>query len=322
MENMPSSNKSQPFRVLSLSGGGYLGLYSACVLEELEARVGEPLGRRFDLIAGTSIGGILSLALAFEVPMSTLKHLFLEHGPEIFPFSGHPTGAISRVLDMARSALGPKYSGEPLRAALLRHLGERTLGEAVHNVVIPAVNVSNGRTKVFKTPHGKTSLADSVILAVDVAMATCAAPGYFPSVRIGDAVFADGGVYATAPDQIALHEAEHYLGVERDQVRMLSIGTATAGYVPREEVSEDAGAIAWLSEGRLVLTLISVQQQHVKAMMENKLGERYLRLDAAWQEGSGLGLDVATEDATNTLMRLARQTMRVVDTKALDAFLS
>lgn len=319
---MPSTNKSKPFRVLSLSGGGYLGLYSACVLEELEARVGEPLGRRFDLIAGTSIGGILSLALAFEVPMTTLKQLFLEHGKEIFPFSGHPTGAISRVLDMARSALGPKYSGEPLRAALLGHLGERTLGEATHHVVIPAVNVSNGRTKVFKTPHGATSQADGAIPVVDVAMATCAAPGYFPSVRIGDEVFADGGVYATAPDQIALHEAEHYLGVERDTVRMLSIGTATAGYVPRDEVSEDAGAIAWLSEGRLVLTLISVQQQHVKAMMENKLGERYLRLDAAWQEGSGLGLDVATEDAAKTLMRQARQTMRVADTKALDAFLS
>jgi uncharacterized protein len=318
---MPSTTKSKPFRVLSLSGGGYLGLYSACVLEELEARVGEPLGRRFDLIAGTSIGGILALALAFEVPMAALKNLFLEHGQEIFPFSGHPTGTISRVLDMARSALGPKYSGDPLRAALQKHLEEQTLEQAKHNVVIPAVNVSNGRTKVFKTPHGETSLADAAMLAADVAMATCAAPGYFPSVRIGDEVFADGGVYATAPDQIALHEAEHFLGVECSNVQMLSIGTATAGYVPSDDVSEDAGAVAWLSEGRLVLTLISVQQQHVKAMMENCLGERYLRLDAAWEEGSGLGLDVATEDATKTLMRLARQTMRVADTKTLDAFL-
>lgn len=319
---MPSSSKQKPFRILSLSGGGYLGLYSACVLEELEARVGEPLGRRFDLIAGTSIGGILSLALAFEVPMATLKQLFLEHGQEIFPFSGHPSGAISRVLDMARSALGPKYSGDPLRETLSKYFDEKTLVDAARSVVIPAVNVSNGRTKIFKTPHGKTSKSDAAIPVVDVAMATCAAPGYFPSVRIGEELFADGGVYATAPDQIALHEAEHYLGIDPGDVRMLSIGTATAGYVPREEVSEDASAIAWLSEGRLVLTLISVQQQHVKAMMQNVLGDRYLRLDAAWPEGSGLGLDVATEDASNTLMRLARQTMRTADTGTLDTFLS
>ncbi|HEY0845011.1 MAG TPA: CBASS cGAMP-activated phospholipase [Noviherbaspirillum sp.] len=317
---MPTT-KSRPYRVLSLSGGGFLGLYSACVLEQLEARAGEPLGRRFDLIAGTSIGGILALALAYEVPMSTLRRLFLERGKDIFPPGGNPSGAISRVLDFARSALGPKYSGDPLREALREHIGERTLEEAMHNVVVPAVNVSNGRTKVFKTPHGPTSRDDAALQAVDVAMATSAAPGYFPSVRIGEEVFADGGVYATAPDHIALHEAEHFIGVDRSTVRMLSIGTATAGYVPADGVSEDASAVGWLSEGRLVLTLISVQQQHVKSMMEDCLGDRYLRLDAAWPEGSGLGLDVATADATDTLQRLARQTMRVADTKVLDVFL-
>lgn len=314
---MPNTTKSKQFRVLSLSGGGYLGLYSACVLEQLEARAGEPLGRRFDLISGTSVGGILALALAFEIPMAKLRRLFVEHGKEIFP----PSGTISRMLDIARSALGPKYSADPLREALREHIGERTLEEAMHNVVIPAVNVSSGRTKVFKTPHGKTSSEDGALKVLDVAMATSAAPGYFPSVRIGDEVFADGGVYATAPDHIALHEAEHFIGVDRSAIKMLSIGTATVGYVPRDGVCEDASAVEWLSEGRLVLTLISVQQQHIKAMMENYLGERYLRLDAAWPEGSCLGLDVATVDASETLRRLARQTMRVADTKALDAFL-
>lgn len=297
-------------------------MYSVGVLEQLEARAGEPLARRFDLIAGTSIGGILALALAFEVPMATLKTFFIERAKEIFPLSSNSTGAIGRVLDIARSALGPKYSGEPLRAALQEHFGEKTLAHAKHNVVVPAVNVSNGRTKIFKTPHGEKAFADGAVPAVDVAMATSAAPGYFPSVRIGEDVFADGGVYATAPDHVALHEAEHFIGVDRAAIRMLSIGTATAGYVPSAEVSEDASVVGWLSEGRLVLTLISVQQQHVKAMMENVLGERYLRLDAAWPEGSGLGLDVATEDASETLMRLARQTIRVTDTKTLDAFLS
>ncbi len=45
------------FRVLALSGGGYLGVFTAALLAQLEQRVGEPLGRRFDLIAGTSVGG-------------------------------------------------------------------------------------------------------------------------------------------------------------------------------------------------------------------------------------------------------------------------
>src|SRR5689334_377836 len=67
-----TDSDDKPFRILSLAGGGYLGLYTACVLTELEERIGEPLGRRFDLIAGTSVGGILAIALAFETPMRTV----------------------------------------------------------------------------------------------------------------------------------------------------------------------------------------------------------------------------------------------------------
>ena len=87
----------QPVRVLSLAGGGFLGLYTAVVLEGLEARVGMPLGRRFDLIAGTSIGGLLALALAYEVPMSRLVRLFVDHGPEVFSNRALPAGAVSRT---------------------------------------------------------------------------------------------------------------------------------------------------------------------------------------------------------------------------------
>ena len=55
---MATKNATSEFRILSLSGGGYLGLYTAVVLADLEERVREPLGRRFDLIAGTSVGGL------------------------------------------------------------------------------------------------------------------------------------------------------------------------------------------------------------------------------------------------------------------------
>jgi uncharacterized protein len=83
------------------------------------------------------------------------------------------------------------------------------------------------------------------------------------------------------------------LGLER--VRTLSIGTATAQYQPREGVDdEQAGAVSWLSDGRLILTLISVQQQHVQAMVDDRLGPRYLRLDAEWPQQAGLGIDVTT----------------------------
>ncbi len=310
-----------PLRVLSLAGGGYLGLYTAAVLEGLEAQAGEPLARRFDLIAGTSIGAVLALALAFEVPMSHLVRLFAEQGPKVFSGRALPSGAISRLFDLSRSVLGPKYSGAALRKALQADFGERRLADALHRVVVPAVDVGECRTKVFKTPHAQESLGDGSLRVVDVAMAACAAPAYFPSVRIGKKLYADGGLFAVAPDQVALHELEHFIGADLARVHMLSVGTATAHYRPAEGVMDDAGAVGWLSEGRLILTLIAVQQQHVQAMLEDRLGERYLRLDADWPAQGGLGIDVATPQAARLLLSLAKGTLRGAHLQGLRRFL-
>jgi uncharacterized protein len=308
-------------RILSLSGGGFLGLYTAHVLQELEARAGVALGRCFDLVAGTSIGGVLALALAFEVPMVRLVRLFTDHGPRVFSGRALPAGAVGRLLDLTRSVLGPKYSGEGLHEVLEAEFGHWRLADAQHAVVVPVVDVGTCTTKVFKTPHAHSSLGDGELRAVDVAMAACAAPAYFPSVRIGSRLYADGGLFAVAPDQVALHEVEHFIGADPAQVSMLSIGTAAAHYQPREGVQEEAGAVGWLSEGRLILTLVSVQQQHVQAMMEDRLGPRYLRLDADWPADAGLGIDVATPEAARTLAALAKVTLRSADARALAGLL-
>jgi predicted acylesterase/phospholipase RssA len=318
----PPLRRAEPLRVLSLAGGGFLGLYTAVVLEGLEAQAGEPLARRFDLIAGTSIGGLLALALAFEVPMSHLVNLFVEHGPAVFSSRALPRGTVSRLLDLSRSVLGPKYSGSALRDALQAEIGDRRLADALHRVVVPAVDVGLCQTKVFKTPHTPASEGDGELRAVDVAMAACAAPAYFPSVRIGRRVYADGGLFAVAPDQVALHEIEHFMGIDPDRVSMLSVGTATQRYRPAEGVQGDAGAVGWLSGGRLVLTLISVQQQHVHAMVEDRLADRYLRLDADWPAAAGLGIDVATPKAVEVLSAMARKTLHTTDPRRLAAFMT
>jgi len=313
----------KPFRILSLAGGGYLGLYTACVLAELEAQVGEPLARRFDLIAGTSVGGILAIALAYEMPMAQLRELFLAHGTAIFSDRSLPTSTVGKLRDLTRSVLGPKYDGKVLREALVTHLGRITLGDALHHVVIPSTNVSLSQTKVFKTPHASGSRGDESVHAVNVAMATSAAPAYFPAVQIGKHYYADGGLFAVAPDQVAMHEVEHFLRVPVSRVRMLSIGTGTANYRPTSRVSERDGAVDWLSEGRLLLTLIAVQQQHVQAMMEDRLGDRYVHIDGEWPRNADLGIDIATPQAVATLTALADETIRRLDMPKLKrAFLS
>jgi len=310
-----------PFRLLALSGGGFLGLYTAQVLAGLEARAGQPFGRRFDLLAGTSIGAILALALAFEVPMARIAQLFVERGGAVFSEHDLPAGAVRRLLDLTRSVLGPKYSGDALRTLLDQEFGDARLGQARHPVIVPAVDVGRSRTKVFKSPRPGTPERDSDCRVVDVAMAACAAPAYFPSVAIAGHLYADGGLFAVAPDQVALHEAEHFRGVDPARMRMLSIGTATAQYRPAQAVEPDAGAVGWLSDGRLLLTLISSQQQHVCAMMEDRLGDRFLRLDAAWDSNAGLGIDVATPQACRHLVAAAAKTLEGARRQRIDRLL-
>jgi patatin-like phospholipase/acyl hydrolase len=316
-----AATRAGPFRILALSGGGYLGLYTAAVLAALEEQIGEPIGRRFDLIAGTSVGGIIAAAVALELPLSQLVEYFREHGTEVFSPRAMPASTVGRLLDLSRSVLGPKYSHATLRETLEQRLGNATFADTLHPLLLPAVDVTHSLTKVFKTPHTPASHGDESIRVADAVLAACAAPAYFPAVAIDGSLYADGGLFAVAPDQVALHEAEHFMGVDVARVRMLSIGTATVGYQPAEGVDADAGAVGWLSDGRLILTLIAVQQQHVQAMMEDRLGERYLRLDAKWPADAGLGIDIATPKAARTLIALAARTLREADRKRLKAFL-
>lgn len=315
------ARERREFRILALSGGGYLGLYSAAVLAALEAQIGEPIGRRFDLIAGTSVGGILAAAAAFELPLSQIVAYFSEQGAEVFSARALPSGRVGRLLDLSRAVLGPKYSGRALRELLEQRLGKATFAEALHPLLLPAVNVTTSQTKVFKTPHAPGSRGDEHLCVADAVLAACAAPAYFASVPIDGSLFADGGLFAMAPDQVALHEAEHFMGIDVARVRMLSIGTATVGYQPTEGVEADAGAIGWLSDGRLIMTLIAVGQQHVQAMMEDRLGARHLRIDARWPAEAGLGIDIATPQAAKVLTDLAKQSVKALDQQRLRAFL-
>ena len=104
-----------PFQILSLSGGGYLGLYTATVLTEFEDQIGRPIASCFDLLAGTSIGGIIALGLAAEQPARKIKEVFEQNGKRIFSSRPAPTGRFIQILDFLRSLFSSKYDGVALR---------------------------------------------------------------------------------------------------------------------------------------------------------------------------------------------------------------
>lgn len=164
----------QQFHALALTGGGYRGLFSAQALASMEEATGKPIGQSFDFICGTSIGGIVAIAAAFEIPMSKVVEVFESHGPLIFPTDRRaPEGGLLKKIDLARHLGKPRYLSLPLRDAVEALIAPGTLlGDAIHPLAIPAVNLTQGSPQVFKTRHKLEWQRDSKLKVVDIALAT------------------------------------------------------------------------------------------------------------------------------------------------------
>ena len=289
-------SETPTFHVLALSGGGYRGLYTATVLAELERALGRPIASHFDLICGTSVGGILALGLADEIPASQLQALFEENGNRIFG-----------CRDLLRRLLGfwfiAKYSSEGLKNVLTERFGEKTIGELKHRVLIPAVNYSTGRGQFFKTPHHLSFELDHHMRLVDVALATSAAPVYLPLSRNPRGVFADGGLVGNAPGLFGFHEVRTFLSPDKNaQIKVLAIGTMTIGATVRGSASLDRGFGKW--RGGLFDLVISAQESSVDYMLRQSLGASYYQIDDKATPDQSLdvkALDSVSIGATNTL---------------------
>ncbi len=296
------------FQILSLSGGGFLGLYTAAVLAELEERSGKRLNQCFDLFAGTSIGGIIALGLAAGRSASEIRDAFVERGPKIFPHAVPSTKA-AWLRRFVRNVPAPLYKATALRETVEHIVGSDTcMSDIVRPVVIPSVNLTKGGPKVFKTGHHKRFVLDWQLKVVEVALATSAAPTYFPAHRIGSELFADGGMFANSPDMIAMHEAEMFLGVRRDDIHVLSVGTTTTDFAMSNSLDPNMGVMGWMKNQRLTDVMIGSQQALTNDMMKHVLGDRYLRIDRrqADEQRRELALDAATPEAISNLLSIAR----------------
>jgi patatin-like phospholipase/acyl hydrolase len=244
-----------PLRVVTLDGGGILGAFTAGVLDGLlqraqqdeeraaraEKRKAKPvrLLDYIDLLAGTSTGGIIAIALAMGSSPSEVCAFYQMHGPKIFPRDWLGLRTLTHLLRY-------RYRPDPLREALKSIIGARPLKSAGCALVIPAVDVVAGKIWLFKTDHHSSGQwATPDVSAVDAAMATAAAPTYFPAHTIpGVGTFVDGGLWAYSPTTVALTEAIAYLGYDLDEIRMLSISTTSVPFFLSRS-KRVGGVIGW-----------------------------------------------------------------------------
>jgi len=207
-------------KILAIDGGGIKGVYPAAFLASIESHIDGRVADYFDLIVGTSTGGIIALGLGLGMTAHDVLGFYKQYGPEVFP--GHP------ILRHLRQVVQSKYSASPLKQALIETFGERRLGESTKRLVIPSVDLISGNVYLFKTAHRSNYRNDYRVKAVDVAMATAAAPTYFPIHWFQSGLpLVDGGMWANNPTGLAVVEAIGPLDWDRSEIRILSLGCTT-----------------------------------------------------------------------------------------------
>jgi patatin-like phospholipase/acyl hydrolase len=256
--------------VLAIDGGGIRGLIPAVVLAELERRAGRQSYELFDLIAGTSTGGILACGLCAPdpLPAEQLVAIYEEEGPEIFDRS------VWQRVRSAEGLLDEKYDDAALDRALERFLGGKRLAESSPDLIVPAYDMSAPGPYFFKSRNARERPDEDFPLSV-VARATAAAPTYFEPLPVGARALVDGGVFAANPAMSAFAEVlRFHPGAE---VVLLSLGTGQRTRKRRFADIDDWGLVEW---ARPILDVVfDGVSDAVDYQLRHALGDdRYWRL--------------------------------------------
>jgi len=237
-------------KLLAIDGGGIRGIYASHVLERIQSEFNTEFHSEFGLIAGTSTGSIIAAAIAFGIPISKVTELYRKEGPRIFSPKRWTFGG----------TVAPRYSSEPLHAALVAVFEDATLADAKTRLVIPATDIGNGGVHVFKSAYDEKFVRDRNVKVVDAVLASCSAPSYFAPARVGSYQLSDGGLWANNPSLVAVTEALTRLGAERSEIRLLSVGTGIGkNYYPLSNTDKKWGFLTGWGISKFISMLLNLQ---------------------------------------------------------------
>lgn len=226
-------------RVLSIAGGGMRGVIPARILMEIERRTGFMVSGLFDLVAGTSTGGILACLAASPrgVTAREAMDFYYESGPRIFAQS------LWRKVYSGAGGLHTKYGSHTLASELQRCIGEHPLGEAQTRLMVTTLE-SHRRAEMVKS--WSPEWAD--LPMASAALMTASAQTYFPQAEIDHEGqvrrYLDGGNVRNAPMACAAFEAGALWGFA-EPITLVHLGT---GRVRNPKALPNGGALFWAAE--------------------------------------------------------------------------
>lgn len=296
------------FKVLSVDGGGIKGIYSARILERLESRFNCQIADYFDLICGTSTGGLIALALSLKIPASVITNFYQGKGEVIFQEK-------RRKSSWRQLFISSKHDNQELRKSLTEIFGQRTISDSYCLLCIPAFSLTNGRPFIFKYDHLEGNLVrDNKTKYVDIALATSAAPTYLPIVTIPDydnRQFIDGGIYANNPTLVGVAEAlKYFVGAGKQFTSLMVLSVASLETIPGRclRTKEDRSIASWGSE--LIQTFFEGQayfNEYVVQTLADSYNPpfEYLRIPSVHlsaEQSQLISLDNSSKSALNIML--------------------
>tara|TARA_B100000035_G_scaffold170714_1_gene145603 strand:- start:65 stop:1042 length:978 start_codon:yes stop_codon:yes gene_type:complete len=289
-------------RVLSLDGGGIRGIIPALVVAHLERQMGAPASELFDLIVGTSTGGILALGLSLQdqrggsfLAAKKMVTLYERHGAEIFERS------LWRKLRTAGGLLEEAYSHEALEKVLHQYFGNKRMGDCGTPVMVTSYDIERRKTVFLKSWHPD----HSELLCAEASRATSAAPTYFEPVNLQWAeqnrTLIDGGVFINSPAVSAYAEARKLFPEE--SIVMLSLGTGELTRAIPYDEARTWGSALWIMS--LLDCMLDGASKAADHQMRLFLGDHYLRLQTQLRYASD-----DMDDASRGNIRNLKQTGR------------
>ncbi|XP_031250262.1 patatin-like protein 1 [Pistacia vera] len=336
--------------VLSIDGGGIRGLIPGTILAFLESTLQELDGPNariadyFDIIAGTSTGGLITTMLttpnkegrpAFAA--NELNNFYLEHSPKIFPQSSW--NLLNPITSFVGEMTGPKYNGKYLRKIINQLLGDITLKDTLTNVVVPAFDIKLLQPVIFSTNDAKEDVLKNARLA-DICIGTSAAPTFLPAhyFEIKDATqgtrtfdLIDGGVAANNPTMLAVGHISKEIFKENSQftdinpmdcsqMLVLSLGTGEAKKEPKYSAAKASkwGLLSWVYDnGRTPMLDIftdassDIVDIHVSTIFQSSGAKsNYLRIQVDTLTGDTSSVDISTKDNMNKLIEIGTNLLK------------
>jgi len=324
------------FRILSLDGGGLRGIIPVLVLKEIERRSGKRITDLFDMVAGTSTGGLIACGMmvsddgkSSKYTLDDIENIYRENGKDIFPKKTF----FKKIIGSISSLKNPKFSADGLQKVLENLLQQKRIADCAKPIFITSYDLFNNEALLFKYRHA-IKYPENNALLVDVCRATSAAPTYLPAYDFvyqnKKRICVDGGLYMNNPAMGALIEVIKYHkeapynlpDLKLNDISVLSLGTGHySSEIARKKV-EGWGLLDWATNITDVM-MQAINQTTTYQTEELTTNENFLRINPSITNPKYSDMADSSEEARDYFTNIVNKDIlgNTVLMKQLDDFL-